>query len=245
MSQRLVAIVGRPNVGKSTFFNRIIGQRDAIVHETAGVTRDRNYALTEWAGKPFTLVDTGGFVPSSDDVIEAAIREQAQIAIEEADVILFLVDGTTGLVPTDMDIADVLRRSSKRIVLIVNKMDSEAKEAALGEYYRLGLGEPIPASALLGRRIGDLLDIVVRDLPVSEADHADPRLKVAIIGKPNVGKSSLVNALLGEKRHIVTDIPGTTRDPIDAILKYHGEEILLVDTAGLRRKGKIKESIEF
>jgi GTP-binding protein len=245
MSQRIVAIVGRPNVGKSTFFNRIIGQRDAIVHDSPGVTRDRNYALTEWAGRPFTLVDTGGFVPSSDDVIEAAIREQAQIAIEEADVILFLVDGSAGLVPADMDIADILRRSSKRIVLIVNKMDSEGKEAALGEYYRLGLGEPIPTSALLGRKIGDLLDVVVRDLPVSDTEEADPRLKIAIIGKPNVGKSSLVNSLLGEKRHIVTEIPGTTRDPIDAILKYHGEEILLVDTAGLRRKAKIKESIEF
>lgn len=245
MPQRLVAIVGRPNVGKSTFFNRILGGRDAIVHDTPGVTRDRNYAVTEWAGKPFILVDTGGFVPASEDIIETAIREQAQIAIEEADVVLFLVDGPAGLVPADRDIADILRRSNKKIILIVNKMDSEGKEAALGEFYRLGLGDPIPTSALLGRRIGDLLDLVVRDIPESETEEIDPRLKIAIIGKPNVGKSSLVNALLGENRHIVTEIPGTTRDPIDAILKYHGEEILLVDTAGLRRRSKIKESIEF
>ncbi len=245
MSQWLVAIVGRPNVGKSTFFNRIIGERDAIVHDVPGVTRDRNYAVTDWAGKSFTLVDTGGYVPESEDVIETAIREQAEIAIDEADIVLFLVDGSTGLLPSDMAIAEVLRRARKKIILIVNKMDSDGKESALGEFYRLGLGDPLPASALLGRKIGDLLDVIVKDIPAVEAEPADPRLKVAVIGKPNVGKSSFVNALLGEKRHIVTPIPGTTRDPIDAILRYHGEELLLVDTAGLRRKARVRESIEF
>ncbi len=245
MSQRLVAIVGRPNVGKSTFFNRVLGQRGAIVDDAPGVTRDRNYATTEWAGKAFTLIDTGGFVPASDDVIETAIREQAQIAIEEADLVLFMVDGSAGLLPADMDIAEILRRSQKKAVLIVNKMDSDGKESALGEFYRLGLGDPVPVSALVGRKIGDLLDIVVRDFPDADSEPIDPRLRIAIIGKPNTGKSSLVNALIGENRTIVTDIPGTTRDPIDSILRYHGEEILLVDTAGLRRKAKVKESIEF
>ena len=245
MSQWLVALVGRPNVGKSTLFNRIIGQRNAIVHDLPGATRDRHYAETEWAGKRLTLVDTGGFVPESDDVFEAAIREQAQIAIDEADLVLFVVDALAGLNPTDHDIANILRRAQKKVVLVVNKIDAESKEPALAEFYRLGLGEPIAASALMGRKIGDLLDIVTRDFSPTGEEHADPRLKIAVIGKPNVGKSSFVNALLQEKRHIVTPIPGTTRDPIDAVLRYHGEEILLVDTAGLKRRAKIKESIEF
>jgi len=245
MPQRLVAIVGRPNVGKSTFFNRVIGQRGAIVDDAPGVTRDRNYAMTEWAGKAFTLIDTGGFVPASDDIIEAAIREQAQIAIDEADLVLFMVDGSAGVIPADRDIADILRRAQKKALLLVNKMDSEGKEASLGEFYKLGLGDPVPLSALVGRKIGDLLDLVVRDFPDSETTPTDPRLKIAVIGKPNVGKSSLVNALIGENRNIVTEIPGTTRDPVDSILRFHGEEILLVDTAGLRRKAKIRENIEF
>jgi GTP-binding protein len=245
MSQWLVAIVGRPNVGKSTLFNRIIGHRDAIVHDMPGVTRDRHYAEAEWAGKTFSLVDTGGYVPVSEDIMEVAIREQAEVAINEADVVMFVVDGETGLVPTDYDIADVLRRAKKKVVLIVNKIDGEQREPALGEFYKLGLGEPIPTSALGGRKVGDLLDAVTSGFRENETQEGDPRLKIAIIGKPNVGKSSLVNALLQEERNIVTNIPGTTRDPIDAILKYHGEEIVLVDTAGLRRKSKIKESVEF
>ncbi|RPH36270.1 ribosome biogenesis GTPase Der, partial [bacterium] len=246
MSQWLVALVGRPNVGKSTLFNRIIGQRNAIVHDLPGVTRDRHYAEADWAGKQFTLVDTGGFVPASEDVIETAIREQAQIAIDEANVVLFVVDARQGLLPADTEIADVLRRASKKVILVVNKVDGETGEALLGEFYKLGLGEPVSASALVGRRVGDLLDIITRDIPsAADASQADPRLKIAVIGKPNVGKSSFVNALLQEDRHIVTDIPGTTRDPIDAILRYHGEELLLVDTAGLKRKAKIKESVEF
>ncbi len=246
MSQWLVALVGRPNVGKSTLFNRIIGQRNAIVHDVPGVTRDRHYAEADWAGRQFTLVDTGGFVPASEDIIESAIREQAQIAIEEADVVLFVVDARQGLLPADTEIADVLRKASKKVILVVNKVDSDKGEALLGEFYKLGLGEPVSASALVGRRVGDLLDVITKDIPSSaEASQADPRLKIAVIGKPNVGKSSFVNALLQEDRHIVTDIPGTTRDPIDAILRYHGEELLLVDTAGLKRKSKIKESVEF
>lgn len=245
MSQWLVAIVGRPNVGKSTLFNRFVGQRNAIVHDLPGVTRDRHYATTDWAGKDFTIVDTGGFVPESDDVIETAIREQAEVAIEEADLVLFVVDGVEGLVPVDLDIAEILRRAQKKVLLVVNKIDNDTREAALGEFYRLGLGDPLPASALLGRKIGDLLDLLTREAKETGEEKPDPRLKLAVIGKPNVGKSSLVNALLQENRHIVTDIPGTTRDPIDAILKYYGEEILLVDTAGLRRKSKIQESVEF
>ncbi len=243
-SRWLVALVGRPNVGKSTLFNRILGRRRAIVDDMPGVTRDRHYGEAEWAGKSFTLIDTGGFVPASEDTMEAAVREQASIAIEQANLILFLVDGATGLLPSDHDIADILRRSGKPVILVANKSDGERKEEGLGEFYSLGLGEPVPVSALVGRKTGDLLDAITRDMPDHPSSEEDLRLKIAIIGKPNVGKSSLVNALLQEDRHIVTDIPGTTRDPIDAVLKYYGEEILLIDTAGLRRKSRIKESVE-
>ena len=246
MPRRIVAIVGRPNVGKSTLFNRIIGKRQAIVHDLPGVTRDRHYDETEWAGKPFTLVDTGGFVPASADVFETAIREQAQIAIEEADLVLFLVDATTGPLPMDHDIAEILRRSQKKVILLVNKVDSENREPALAEFFALGLGDPVPASALMGRKIGDLLDAITSGMPdLPGAEEEDARLKIAIVGKPNVGKSSFVNGLLQENRTIVTDIPGTTRDPVDSILRYYGEEIVLVDTAGLKRKSKVKESVEF
>jgi GTP-binding protein len=245
MSTWLVAIVGRPNVGKSTLFNRIVGHRDAIVDDAPGVTRDRHYAETEWGGKRFTLIDTGGFVPESDDVIEAAIREQAQMAIEEADIILFVVDGKEGRIPADDEIAEVLRRGGKKVVLVVNKLDGDSVAGGIADFFALGLGDPVPVSALAGRRVGDLLDIVMHDVPGEGSAQVDPRLKIAVIGKPNVGKSSFVNALLQEERHIVTEIPGTTRDPIDAILRFHGEEILLVDTAGLRRKSKIKENVEF
>ncbi|MGB5875580.1 MAG: ribosome biogenesis GTPase Der [Bacteroidota bacterium] len=246
MHQPIVAIVGRPNVGKSTLFNRIIGERHAIVDDAPGVTRDRHYATTDWAGTSFSLVDTGGFVPSSEDVIEAAIREQAEIAIEEADLVLFVVDALSGLLSIDTDIASILRRSDKKVILVVNKVDVEAREAAAGEFFSLGLGDPVSASGLLGRKIGDLLDLVTRGIggPV-EGEVPDERLRIAVIGKPNVGKSSFVNALLRQDRNIVTDIPGTTRDSIDSVMKYHGEEIVLVDTAGLRRRSKIIESIEF
>lgn len=245
MPQALVAIVGRPNVGKSTLFNRIIGARSAIVDDMPGVTRDRNYADAEWAGKQFTLIDTGGYVPESEDVFETAIREQARIAIEEADIVLFVVDALGGLIPSDYEIADILRKSQKKVVLIANKVDSEGRESSVGEFFKLGLGEPVSTSALVGRKIGDMLDIVTSEIRTNDAGQVDPRLKIAIVGKPNVGKSSFVNALLQENRHIVTDIPGTTRDPIDAVLRYYGEEFLLIDTAGLRKKSKIKESVEF
>jgi GTP-binding protein len=245
MSRTLIALVGRPNVGKSTLFNRFIGHRNAIVHDMPGVTRDRHYADAEWGGKWFTLVDTGGFVPASDDIIEAAVREQAQIAIEEADVVLFVVDALEGLQPGDTEIADILRRSQKKVFLVVNKVDGDAREPNVAEFYRLGLGEPISASALAGRKIGDMLDLITGGAGAAGDEAPDPRLKIAIVGKPNVGKSSLVNALLGANRHIVTEIPGTTRDSIDTVIRHQGEEILLVDTAGLRKKGKIRESIEF
>ncbi len=246
MHQHLVAIVGRPNVGKSTLFNRIIGHRKAIVNDMPGVTRDRHYASADWAGKHFTLVDTGGFVPASDDVFEAAIREQISIAIQEADGILFVVDAHDGVVPSDRDIAEILRRSEKPVFLIVNKVDNDKADSAVGDFYALGLGDPVPISALLGRKIGDLLDNITNAIAKDEGVEPNAEeLKIAIIGKPNVGKSSFVNALLGQERHIVTNIPGTTRDPIDAVLRYQGEEIILVDTAGLKRRSKIKENVEF
>ncbi len=245
MSRFLVAIVGRPNVGKSTLFNRIIGKRAAIVDDMPGVTRDRHYADAEWAGKSFVLVDTGGFVPHSDDVFEAAIREQAGIAIEEADVIVFVVDVLSGLLAQDQDVAEILRKSRKRVLLVVNKIDSEHREIGLHEFHSLGLGDPISVSAIGGRGIGDLLDHVTSGFSPAdeEADHT--RIHVAVVGKPNVGKSSFVNALLQQERHIVTDVPGTTRDPIDAHVRLHGEELVLIDTAGLRRKSKVKENVEF
>jgi GTP-binding protein len=246
MPQHLIAIVGRPNVGKSTLFNRITGKRRAIVDSLPGVTRDRHYAETDWAGKKFTIVDTGGFVPASEDVFETAIREQAQIAIDEADVVLFVVDALSGLMPMDRDIASILRRSAKKVILVVNKADSDTREMGVGEFFALGLGDPVPASALVGRKIGDLLDLVAGHAGrETEGDEADARLKIAVVGKPNVGKSSFVNAVLGENRAIVTDIPGTTRDAVDSTFRHQGEEIVLVDTAGLRKKSKITESIEF
>ena len=245
MSSHIVAIIGRPNVGKSTLFNRIFGSREAIVFDTPGVTRDRRYAEAEWAGKSFTMIDTGGFVPESNDVFEKAIREQANIAIEEADSIVFVVDAQEGLTLLDKEIADILRRSNKPIHLVVNKIDSEQRENAIAEFYSLGLGEPIGIAALGGRQIGDFLDLITSDIKKETRVKKEKRLRLAVIGKPNVGKSSLVNALIGNTRQVVTNIPGTTRDPIDTILEYQGEEIILVDTAGLRKKSKISESIEF
>ncbi len=245
MSSHIVAIVGRPNVGKSTLFNRIFGSREAIVFNTPGVTRDRRYAEAEWAGKSFTMIDTGGFVPQSNDIFEKAIREQAKIAIEEADSILFIVDAIEGCTPLDKEIAAVLRRSNKPIHLIVNKIDSAQRENLKTEFYSLGLGEPIGIAALGGREIGDFLDLITSDIKKATRTKKEKRLRLAVIGKPNVGKSSLVNALIGTTRQVVTEIPGTTRDPIDTVLNYNGEEIILVDTAGLRKRSKITESIEF
>lgn len=245
MSRYLIAIVGRPNVGKSTLFNRIIGSREAIVHGLPGVTRDRNYAVAEWIGKSFTLIDTGGYLPSSSNIIEQAMREQATVAVEEADAIIFLVDAIEGLTPLDEEIAAILRKTNKKLYLVVNKVDGEQRETDIVQFFRLGLGEPISLSSYFGRKVGDFLDLITEDIPRKSESLSDHRLKLAIIGKPNVGKSSLVNALTGEERSIVTEFPGTTRDSVDTVLRYHGEEILLVDTAGLRRRSRIKESVEF
>jgi len=246
MSSAIIAIVGRPNVGKSTLFNRILGIREAIVHNLPGVTRDRKYADAEWAGRLFTIIDTGGFVPDSEDVFDKAIREQAEIAIEEADAVVFLVDALTGITPLDRDIADVLRKSKKPIFLTVNKIDSERRELDVNEFFELGLGEPLSISALAGRQIGDFLDTITAGIKAEGDEPSGAEvLKLAVIGKPNVGKSSLVNALLGQRRQVVTDIPGTTRDPVDSILKYDGGEVVLVDTAGLKKKRRVKESVEF
>jgi GTP-binding protein len=247
MGRNIVAIVGRPNVGKSTLFNRIIGERDAIVDLQSGVTRDRHYGEAQWNGKKFTVIDTGGYVPESKDVFEAAIREQVWIAIEEADVIVFVVDGITGVTPLDVEIAKILRQTNKKVVLAVNKIDNEKSQIYTAQFYELGVGEPFPISALHGRKIGDFLDEVVKDLPSVDGEEKNEKdqIKVAIVGQPNVGKSSFVNAVLGENRTIVTDIPGTTRDSIDTQFEYNGNKFLLIDTAGLRKRSKIKESIEF
>jgi GTPase len=245
MKLPLVAIVGRPNVGKSTLFNRIVGKREAIVDDISGVTRDRNYAESDWAGKKFRLIDTGGYVPDSKDLFETAIREQVEIAILEADAILFITDVRDGINPMDYNIADMLRASGKTFYLLANKVDSEKFETAASEFYSLGVDVVYDISALVGRKLGDLLDIVTENFPDYGQDDEDTRLKIAVVGRPNVGKSSLTNALLGYDRSIVTEIPGTTRDSLDSILKYYGEEIILVDTAGLRKKKKVQESIEY
>ncbi|OGU17387.1 MAG: ribosome biogenesis GTPase Der [Ignavibacteria bacterium GWB2_35_12] len=240
----LVAIVGRPNVGKSTLFNRIVGSKDAIVEGTPGVTRDRIYGESDWNGKNFHIVDTGGFVPGSENTIEKAIREQAFIAIDEADAIIFVCDGKEGITPFDLEIAKILRSSSKPITLVINKCDNSIQDAYAFEFHRLGLSEPYAVSSVNGRGTGDFLDEVVSYLKEADLDTTDDRLKIAIVGRPNVGKSSITNTLLGKNRSIVTDIPGTTRDAIDSIVKYYGEEIILIDTAGLRKKSQIKENIE-
>jgi len=244
--KNIVAIVGRPNVGKSTLFNRILQRRDAIVENVPGVTRDRHYGEAEWAGKKFSLVDTGGFVPDSSEVFELAIREQAEIAVEEADAIIFVVDGRDGITPVDHEISEMLRRSGKDVVLVVNKCDNDRTDQDAVGFYELGLGEPFPISALNGRHTGDMLDAVTGSFPAAAIEDEEERgpLKIALIGRPNVGKSSITNALLGQERAIVTSVAGTTRDSIDSTLKYYGEEFTLIDTAGLRKRKRVSESIE-
>ncbi len=241
---KLVAIVGRPNVGKSTLFNRLVGRREAIVESEPGVTRDRIYGQSDWNGKFFTLIDTGGFIPGSENTMERAIREQAMIAIEEADAIIFVCDGRDGITTFDEDIATILRSSSKPVTLVINKCDNHKHDADSYEFYKLGLGDPFAISALSGRSTGDFLDQIAESLSESPEFDDDPRLKIAVVGRPNAGKSSLTNALAGKQRSIVTDIPGTTRDAIDSIVKHHGEEVVLIDTAGLRKKSHVKENIE-
>lgn len=245
MAKPIVAIVGRPNVGKSTLFNKLVGKRISIVEDTPGVTRDRIYAEVEWLNYRFTLVDTGGIEPESEDIILKQMKRQAQIAIETADVILFMVDGKEGLTATDIEVAEMLRRVKKPVVLVVNKIDNLKLEDNKFEFYSLGLGEPITISAALSLGIGDMLDEIVKYFKDKEADdEEEPLIKVAIVGKPNVGKSSLLNRLTGEERAIVSDIPGTTRDAIDSLVEINGEKFLFIDTAGIRRKSKIKEEIE-
>ncbi len=246
MSRPIVAIVGRPNVGKSTLFNRLAGERISIVKDTPGVTRDRIYADVSWLDYNFTLIDTGGIEPDSSDMILTRMREQAQIAIDTADVIIFLTDVRQGLVDADSKVADMLRRSAKPVVLVVNKVDDFDKLMAdVYEFYNLGIGEPQPVSASSALGLGDMLDQVVSFFPDSaKSETEDERPKIAVIGKPNVGKSSLVNRLACEERVIVSDIAGTTRDAVDTEVKYNGREYIFIDTAGLRRKSKVKEEIE-
>ena len=246
MSKPVVAIVGRPNVGKSTLFNTLAGERISIVKDTPGVTRDRIYADVSWLDKEFTMIDTGGIEPDSSDIILSQMREQAQIAIDTADVILFMVDVKQGLVDSDSKVADMLRRSHKPVVLVVNKVDDFDKFMPdVYEFYNLGIGDPNPVSASSRLGIGDLLDAVVSYFPEkTEEEEEDERPRVAIVGKPNVGKSSIINKLLGENRVIVSDIAGTTRDAIDTEIVHDGREYVFIDTAGLRRKSKIKEELE-
>lgn len=249
MAKPTVALVGRPNVGKSTLFNRLVGERVAVVHERPGTTRDRLVTGTEWNGVAFDLIDTGGYDPFADDMLDAEylpqIRAQAEQAMLEADVIVFLVDGKTGITPLDHEIADILRREQVPILLVVNKVDSAARGESISEFYELGLSEPIPISALHGRRTGDMLDRITELLGrSSESADEDEGIKIAIVGRPNVGKSSLLNRLLGEERVIVSPYPGTTRDAIDTQLTYEDLQITLIDTAGIRRRGRIQPGVE-
>jgi GTP-binding protein len=248
----IVALVGRPNVGKSTFFNRLIGQRKAIVEDIPGTTRDRLYGDSEWNGRQFTVVDTAGLLFEDDDLSEGTpqveiarhVREQAQIAIAEADAIIFMVDVVEGLTASDADVAEVLRSTYKPVVLAANKADNQARALDAVEFYALNLGEPIPMSAYHGIGTGDVLDRVAEALPVVEEDADEAAIKIAIVGRPNVGKSSLLNRLLGQERSVVSSVPGTTRDAIDTPIDVNGTQVLLIDTAGIRRRGKIEQGLE-
>ena len=245
MSKPLVAIVGRPNVGKSTLFNKLIGRRLSIVEDTPGVTRDRIYADAEWLTHSFTLIDTGGIEPESEDIIAVQMRRQAELAIETADVIIFLVDGREGMTAADEEVAAMLRRSNKPVVLAVNKLDTPKFNDAIYEFYALGLGDPVIVSAGQGLGLGDMLDEVCAHFPEEASEEGEHPLNIAVVGKPNVGKSSLVNAILGEERCIVSNIPGTTRDAVDTLFTLDGEPYVLVDTAGIRRKRAVEdETIE-
>ena len=247
MPNPVVAIVGRPNVGKSTLFNRLVGKRIAIVDDSPGITRDRLYAQGEWIGKDFVVIDTGGIMTDERDVMNLRIREQADIAMQEADVIVLLVDVKDGMTPPDIDVADALRRSKKPVLLAINKVENQKQERDALEFYQLGLGEIFPISSLQGFGVADLLDKVVENLPEVGLDEGYPEdaIKIAIIGRPNVGKSSLLNAIVKQERAIVSEIAGTTRDAIDTYFEYEGQSIVLIDTAGIRRAGKVQHSIEY
>lgn len=243
--ENIVAIVGRPNVGKSSLFNRIIGKRDAIVDDQAGVTRDRHYATSTWNGKGFTIIDTGGYLPESEELFDVAIKEQVEIAIDQADILLFVLDAQTGVTKTDSEIAQLIKRhKNKHIVLAINKVDDERYDNEIYGFYNLGLGDPHAVSAMSGRRSGDLMDALTEEMNQSAANEKEG-IQLAVIGKENVGKSSYVNALLGENRNIVTNVAGTTRDSNDSLITHYGTKFNIIDTAGLKRRTKVKENILF
>lgn len=246
MPKPIVAVVGRPNVGKSTLFNKLVGERIAIVEDTPGVTRDRIIADAEWQNHHFTLIDTGGIEPHTKDDILLQMRVQAEVAIDMADLIVLLVDGREGMTASDLEVANMIRKHDKDVLLAVNKVDSQSLENNVFEFYNLGIGEPLAISAEQGLGLGDFLDEIINHVKryYDEDESEDERLRVAVIGKPNVGKSTLINKVLGEDRLIVSDIPGTTRDAVDTSVRYDGEDYVLIDTAGLRRKKKIYEDIE-
>ena len=241
----IVAIVGRPNVGKSTLFNRLTESRQAIVDQTSGVTRDRQYGKSDWNGKHFSIIDTGGYVMGGDDEFEIEIRKQVQLAVDEADIILFLVDAREGLTPMDEDVASMLRKCTKKVLLVANKVDNAKEMDNLAEFYALGLGDPYPIAVISGSGTGDLLDAVVEDFSEGEADQADTLPRIAVVGRPNVGKSSFINFITGQERNIVTPIAGTTRDSIYTRYNMFGFDFNFVDTAGLRKKSKVSEDLEF
>ena len=241
----IVAIVGRPNVGKSTLFNRLTQSRQAIVDETSGVTRDRQYGKSDWNGKRFSVIDTGGYVMGGDDEFEVEIRKQVQLAIEEADVILFLVDVREGLTPMDEDVASLLRKSKKKVMLVANKVDNAKEMDGLAEFYALGLGDPYPIAGISGSGTGDLLDAVVENFDANDEDETEGLPRIAVVGRPNVGKSSFINLITGQERNIVTPIAGTTRDSIYTHYNMFGFDFNFVDTAGLRKKSKVSEDLEF
>ncbi len=244
----IVAIVGRPNVGKSTLFNRLIGMRQAIVDDTAGTTRDRHYGTTDWRGREFTVIDTGGYITGSDDVFEGEIRRQVSLAIDEADVVLFMTEVTTGITDLDLTMANIMRRAGKPVILAVNKVDNNDRMYGTAEFYGLGIGDPISICAMSGSGTGELMDAIYEALPEEvegEDDNMEDIPKLTIIGRPNVGKSSLTNALLGDERNIVTPIAGTTRDSINTRYNKFGFDFYIIDTAGLRKKGKVNEDLEF